>query len=194
MSINKKITMIFATSDEGLFGDGDGLPWNLKSDLAFFKMVTTGGVLIVGSKTYLGLPPLVGRDMIVLTKEPTLEMLEKRAADLCKIGEHSILFNNNLEEALDMVFSETLLDKPVFIIGGAKVLIAALPYATDIIHTVIPDKYVLVKENEDQTYLPTSFFISIGKDFTNYATRYFDETDNEVCANYYSLTNEGATQ
>ena len=61
---------IVARSENGVIGLDGGLPWRCKGDLQFFKRTTMGRKIVVGRTTFAGLPPLKGRDVFVLTRNP----------------------------------------------------------------------------------------------------------------------------
>ena len=63
--------LIAAISENSVVGIGDRLPWSLPHDLAWFKMHTTGSVVIMGRKTWESLPrkPLPGRVHIILSRD-----------------------------------------------------------------------------------------------------------------------------
>lgn len=61
---------IVARSQNGVIGKDGGLPWHCKGDLQFFKRTTMGRKIVVGRTTFEGLPPLKGRDIYVLTRNP----------------------------------------------------------------------------------------------------------------------------
>jgi dihydrofolate reductase len=61
---------IVARSENGVIGLDGGLPWRCKGDLQFFKRTTMGRKIVVGRTTFEGLPPLKGRDIFVLTRNP----------------------------------------------------------------------------------------------------------------------------
>lgn len=107
------ISGIYAVSRNGVIGVGDRLPWHIPAELDYFKKVTMGGVLIVGSNTYRTLPRMHGRSVIVLTsKEVELRDNEYRA--------------ESVEYALAL--QDTLPSNECFVIGGAKVYKAFTPY------------------------------------------------------------------
>jgi len=61
--------MIIATSQNGVIGQGNSMPWHYPEDLKWFKEMTLGGVLIMGRKTFESLPKgLPGREIIVLSQ------------------------------------------------------------------------------------------------------------------------------
>lgn len=61
---------IVARSENGVIGKDGGLPWRCKGDLQFFKRTTMGHKIVVGRTTFDDLPPLKGRDIYVLTRNP----------------------------------------------------------------------------------------------------------------------------
>jgi dihydrofolate reductase len=61
---------IVARSENGVIGKDGGLPWRCKGDLQFFKRTTMGHKIVVGRTTFEGLPPLKGREIFVLTRNP----------------------------------------------------------------------------------------------------------------------------
>ena len=61
---------IVARSENGVIGKDCGLPWRCKGDLQFFKRTTMERKIVVGRTTFEGLPPLKGRDIYVLTRNP----------------------------------------------------------------------------------------------------------------------------
>jgi dihydrofolate reductase len=63
------LVLIAAVADNGVIGQGGGLPWRLKSDLRNFRAVTMGKPVVMGRKTYLSIgKPLVGRTNIVVSR------------------------------------------------------------------------------------------------------------------------------
>lgn len=98
--------MIAIAAVDRNFGIGKNgrLPAEIPADLRRFRSLTTGGVVIMGRKTYEGLPkrPLPGRENIVLTASResfpgarcarsaaelfSLLREEKRTVFLCEIG------------------------------------------------------------------------------------------------------------
>ncbi len=67
------ISLVYAQSRNGIIGADGGLPWRLPSDLRRFKEMTLGKPIIMGRKTWEGLPkrPLPGRMNIVVTRQKT---------------------------------------------------------------------------------------------------------------------------
>ena len=63
------LVLVAAVADNGVIGQGGGLPWRLKSDLRNFRAVTMGKPVVMGRKTYLSIgQPLPGRTNIVVSR------------------------------------------------------------------------------------------------------------------------------
>lgn len=63
------ITIVVASSNNGVIGRGNGLPWRLPVDLKHFKKTTLGKPVIMGRRTLasLGDKPLPGRENVVVS-------------------------------------------------------------------------------------------------------------------------------
>jgi dihydrofolate reductase len=57
---------IVARNLKGFIGKNGKLPWKSRADLEHFKTLTMGAKLLVGRKTFENLPPLPGRELIVV--------------------------------------------------------------------------------------------------------------------------------
>jgi dihydrofolate reductase len=65
------LVLVAAVAENGVIGQGGGLPWRLKSDLRQFRAVTMGKPVVMGRKTYLSIgKPLAGRTNIVISRNP----------------------------------------------------------------------------------------------------------------------------
>ena len=123
------ISLIWAMDKNQLIGKDNQMPWHLPSELAYFRRVTTGHPIVMGRKTYESIgKPLPKRTNIVITRNP------EYAPEGCVVV-HAI------EEVLERYGGET-----VFIIGGAQIYRAFLPYAeklyvTRIEHEFTGDEY-----------------------------------------------------
>lgn len=66
MSLN----IIVAVAKNGVIGKGDGLPWRIKEDLQYFKATTLGKYVVMGRKTFEGLPGVLpDRKIVVFSKD-----------------------------------------------------------------------------------------------------------------------------
>lgn len=100
------MTGVVAIAADGCIGRGGALPWRYREDLLFFKELTLGGTLVLGRKTWDGLPrkPLPGREHVVLTR-----------------GAHGVAPRTAFTD-LDGLDAELAgRPEPHFVIGGAEV-------------------------------------------------------------------------
>lgn len=106
-----EIVFVIARADNGVIGRDGALPWRLPEDLKRFKALTMGAPMVMGRKTFEGLPKLLpGRRHIVLTRG-------RWQADGAEVA-------HTVEEAL------ALADGPrVSVIGGAEIYRLFLPVA-----------------------------------------------------------------
>lgn len=64
------IVFIVAVAENGVIGQGNAMPWRLKSDLKRFKALTIGKPVVMGRKTFESISkPLPGRTNIVVTRD-----------------------------------------------------------------------------------------------------------------------------
>lgn len=124
------VRLIVATSSRGIIGNGNDIPWKLKDDMKFFKETTTGGVVIMGRKTFesMGLKPLPKRYNIIITRDPAKLSLsydvKKIDADISIVSSlHEALVEAELYVAGQHVYPEPVprFTKSVNIIGGAEI-------------------------------------------------------------------------
>jgi dihydrofolate reductase len=66
-----RIALVVAVSRNGIIGRNGKLPWHISADLKRFKQITMGKPVVMGRKTWEGLPkrPLPGRQNIVVTRQ-----------------------------------------------------------------------------------------------------------------------------
>lgn len=118
--------LIWAQSRGGVIGHRGAIPWRLPEDLAHFKQATLGHPVIMGRRTWDSLParfrPLPGRENIVVTRDRAWH------ADGATVA-------HSLEEALEQSSTKA------WVIGGAQVYAAALPYATTALVTEVDADY-----------------------------------------------------
>lgn len=146
-------TMIASVGEKGELGKSGDLCWHIREDLAHFKTLTMGGIVIMGRKTWESLPkkPLPGRINVVVTSA---------AGDQSSTGEgvQPHLYASSLKEALDKVYAgekstfgreEPAMPHPVFIIGGASIYSQAMPQARKLEITRI-----LASDPEADTFFP----------------------------------------
>src|SRR5258706_13444955 len=119
------IVLVAAVADNGVIGEGGGLPWRLKSDLAHFRAATIGKPVVMGRKTYHSIgKPLKGRTNIVVTRDRSFAL-------------PGVLVVPNLDAAFTAARGDALrrgVDE-VAVIGGAEIYAQTLALADRIIIT-----------------------------------------------------------
>lgn len=64
------LAIVAAIAENGVIGDGRGLPWHLPSDLKHFRRITMGKPLLMGRKTFESIGRVLpGRETIVVTRD-----------------------------------------------------------------------------------------------------------------------------
>lgn len=131
------ISFIVATSENGVIGKDNQIPWHLPDDLKRFKKITMGHPIVMGRKTFESIGrPLPGRENIVLTRNKNIEL------DGCTV------FHSE-EELIDYCTSQK---EEVFIIGGAYLFKMFIPYVDRLYLTKIYEQF------EGDVFLPEMDF------------------------------------
>jgi len=123
-----EIVLIAALNRARVIGCGGRTPWRHAADMRFFRRTTHGHPVVMGRVTYASLPrvPLPGRANLVLSRRAGLPL--PPGAVHCR----------SLPDALQWCRRG---DCPlVFVAGGAQVYQAALPLATCMLLTWVPDE------------------------------------------------------
>ena len=129
---------IVAVDRQGAIGKGGKLPWHYSSDMKFFRETTTGHAVVMGRKTWLTLAkPLKNRLNIVLSRDSTIEPQE------------SLLVLTDIDSVISLNDSLTT---DLFVIGGAQIYSAFLPYIEKWIVTEVP-----LKVAGADTFMPASY-------------------------------------
>jgi dihydrofolate reductase len=119
-----RVALVAAVARGGVIGRDGTIPWRLPEDVAFFKELTTGHPVVMGRRTWESIPdrfrPLSGRRNIVVTRNHSWAAEGAERA-------------GSVEEALALAEGA----ERVFVIGGAEVYAAALPYADELVLTEI---------------------------------------------------------
>jgi dihydrofolate reductase len=106
-------TIIAAYDENRVIGNKGKMPWHIPEDFKLFKEKTMGNVVIVGRKTWEGIPLLPGRRVIVISRN----WAEYNKPDL-----PDVQYLNSLKEAMDWAEDKG----EIFIAGGAQVYQQAL--------------------------------------------------------------------
>ena len=119
-----RISLVAAVARGGVIGRDNSIPWRIPEDVARFREITMGHPVVMGRRTWDSIPgrfrPLPGRRTIVVTRNG------KWYGDGAERA-------GSLEEALDLAG-----DAPeLFVIGGAEIYAAALPFADELVVTEV---------------------------------------------------------
>ena len=115
----KERHIIAAVADNKALGYQNKLIYKISNDMQHFKELTLGNVVIMGRKTYesIGSKPLKCRNNIVVTTQ---------GIDIPDSEINNLFSVKSLEEAYEL--AEHIDGDKVFVIGGARLYEAALPY------------------------------------------------------------------
>lgn len=124
-----KISIVVAVADNNAIGKDGNLLWRLPKDMQYFKEVTWGHHVLMGRKTWDGIPPkfspLPGRVNIIVTRQ------EGFVCEGCKVVK-------SVEEGI--AFAKQSGEHELMIIGGGEIYKQALDttdkiYLTKVHHT-----------------------------------------------------------
>jgi dihydrofolate reductase len=116
----QSLTLVAAVGRDGSIGDGSTMPWHLPEDLAHFKRVTTGGVMVMGRGTWDSIGrALPGRRTLVLTRDLSWRAEGAEVA-------------HSMAEALLVAG-----DREVFVVGGGQVYAQTVDHADRLVITEV---------------------------------------------------------
>lgn len=148
-----KISMIACISSNRAIGKDNKLLFHIKEDMAFFKRMTMGRVVIMGRKNWESIPtkfrPLPGRTNIILTRQKGYDA----SKDLLSLSEElqkTILVCTSLADVEITItkLQESVAIEEVFVIGGSEIYQLFLDYA-DTVYLSMVDQ-----ELEGDTFFP----------------------------------------
>lgn len=132
------LTFVWTEDENQLIGRANKLPWHLPADLKHFKAVTVGDAVLMGRKTYEGLPikPLPNRRNIILTRNkdyvaPGAEVFHSKEAILSAVDTDQ---------------------QTLHIIGGGEIYRLFIDEVDELYQTIIEGDF------EGDTYFPTLDF------------------------------------
>jgi dihydrofolate reductase len=113
------LVLVAALARNRVIGRAGGLPWRLPDDLRHFKELTTGGVVVMGRRTWESLGrPLPNRRNRVVSRQPGFVA-------------------TGAEVYADLALTPTTPGQAVYVIGGGDLYQATLPLATHLELTTI---------------------------------------------------------
>ena len=126
------INLVVCINSKNALGKNNELLYHIPSDLANFKRLTNGGVLIMGKNTYESLPkkPLPNRKTIIICNEE----------DYVPQASEEVLVIDSIEGAIQL--AETLGNDNIFVVGGASIY-------RQFIELGLVDKMYVTRVNDD---------------------------------------------
>lgn len=170
------LTGIVALNHQGVIGCGNALPWRLKADMRFFKEQTSGGVVLMGRKTFdsLGKRPLSNRFNVVVSHHFNLFS----ESEECKLA-------LGIQDALFRASLAPRSYKRCFVIGGASMYDQFSAYVDTYLITLV-DKFVA----DGDTHFCPEFEASDWDKETLF--RHEADAENEASFTVYELRNRRA--
>lgn len=130
-----KIAAIVAMDEGRVIGREGGLPWHLPEDLAHFKRLTSGHIVIMGRKTWDSLPPkfrpLPGRINIVISRSPNSLTIPE-----------GVCAASSVDDAIAKARARASSSQIIWIIGGAQIYAEALPRCDELYVTSVHGYHV----------------------------------------------------
>lgn len=160
-----KYALIAAMTPNRVIGHGNEIPWYLPEDLKLFKKITTGGIVIMGRKTWESIPekfrPLRNRFNIILSTSVGNGVVHKPDGTMWAASFKDAV--DNLEALVNAC------DLKVFVIGGQSLYEQTISGASELHISALTNEY-----NGDK------FFPEINKDLF-----YNDRTEINSGFNYH---------
>ena len=128
------LVIVAAVAENGVIGDGGGMPWHYPADLAHFKRLTTGHPVIVGRATYESIAERIGGPL----PDRTSVVLTTRDLDLPE----GAVVANDVTGAVVLAAADAA-DRGVdeaYVIGGAAVYEQFLDLADRMVLTEVPGR------------------------------------------------------
>jgi dihydrofolate reductase len=126
-----RISLIAAMSSNRVIGKDNKLPWDLPTDLNFFKSKTLNSIIIMGRKTYESMGrPLPKRKSIVISRSKKIEGVDTVAS-----------LDEAVQKAKTYWTHEPYSNNDIYIIGGAQIYELSLNCADRIYLTEIHKAY-----------------------------------------------------
>ena len=146
--MESSVSIIAAVADNMAIGRGGDIPWHISGDFQYFKKMTMGHPVVMGSATWrsIGGKCLPGRRNLVVSRFPG------SPEDIASGAE----FFTSLEDAV----TSARPDGEVFIIGGGSIYRQAMTLADRIyltaVHTTIEEADTFFPEPEPEIWTITS--------------------------------------
>lgn len=132
------IVLVVAVAENGVIGRDNTMPWRIKSDLQYFRSVTTGRPVVMGRKTFQSIGrALPQRTNIVISRDPSFTA-------------PGVVTATDLGQALEVARGDALRRNAdsIAVIGGTEIFRQTLPFANRLLVTEVHAK------PDGDTYLP----------------------------------------
>ena len=134
-----KISLITCCTPDYLIGTNNKLPWHLPADLARFKKITSGHIIVMGRKTHESIGrPLPNRTNVVFSRQLTL------LSNAPTPNRTNVVFSRNRFKAPGCYVIPSMDElktiagnRECFVIGGAQIYRLFMPDASRIYHTLV---------------------------------------------------------
>lgn len=134
------LNIAVAVDTGGGFSKDGKIPWHFSEDFKHFKETTTGSICIMGRKTYEDMLEMVKARQ--KKKKPITNILPGRTCYVLTRQKNykaeGAIVANSLLGAIQSVEGD---NRKIFVIGGEKIFIEALPWVETIYMTIIEDYY-----------------------------------------------------
>lgn len=126
------ISMIAAVAKNGVIGCNGRIPWNYPEDMAYFRKITTGGIVIMGRHTYEEIgKPLPDRFNIIVSQHRNF-------------SDKYLQTVQSIEDAISLAKQYAVEHKilpRIFLCGGQKIYTQGIKYADKLYLTEIDAVY-----------------------------------------------------
>ena len=138
--------IIVAVSKDNIIGVNNGIPWDYKEDMKYFRKITSQGdknIIIMGYKTWESIGRILpNRINIVINRDSSSEF--EKVKD-------NLYYSNNLNGLIQKI-NKDYKDYNTFVIGGEKIYREALNhYGCDKIYLTRINKKLVVKDKFKET-------------------------------------------
>jgi len=128
-----KLIIIAAVSLNGVIGINNNIPWRIPEDFKHFRETTIGNMLLVGATTFKTLPPKAheGREFIILNSGEYINIDSNK-------GYYQF---QRLDVVLELLGNGRNDFDKLYVIGGASIYDALIPYCDEAIITWVNKNY-----------------------------------------------------
>ena len=117
------LSILVAVNHKNTIGLNGKMPWRNKEDLYFFRRMTLNQTILMGRKTFEGLPQtLDNRNILIVSRDQS--------------------YNNVIPNFKDYLNKHENSEEEIFVCGGGEVYKVSLPYVSKVYLSVINNEVV----------------------------------------------------